>query len=159
MAHYRSRFTGHIEAGDPRTPITVAGGCRWPTVPPFRVLFSSTTATGIYRPWNTEPVLFELNLESAQHSYGIWEAPHLPWWLYSAWMEKFYNRDLFPRWRYHFTFMMTLRKKQEIAVASLTGRCNVDVTFGDEAGGPLRGRLGHDFGFKQVEFDQLEPPA
>lgn len=158
MAHYSSRFTGHIEYGDPRSPVTVAGGCRWPTIPPFRLLLGSTNSTGLYVHFNTEPILFQLDLASARHDHGIWMPTDLPWWLYRARIEKLYSRAMHPRYQWFCTILLTLVGREEIAVAARTRRCNVDVRFGNQIGGPIRGRVGTQFGFKQVEFDQLTPP-
>lgn len=159
MARYSNRFVGHIEPGDPRTPVTVAGGCRWPTVPPFRLQLGSTNATGLYAHFNHDPVLLQLDLSTATHNNGVWVPTLLPFWLYSCKIEKLYNPGMHPRFQWWVSIMLQLTGKLELAVANRSGKCNVNVRFGNQIGGWLRGRVGSEFGFRQVEHDQIEPPS
>lgn len=138
--------------------MTIAGGCKWPTVPAYRYLVCSDDATGVYLPLNTSTVILEMDLDVAEHEHGIWEPLGYPPWLYYCQLEKFYIRSKHPQFDYFLRIMLTLVGRQEIAFIPLTGKCNVDIPIGDQIGGPLRGRVGRTFRLRQVEFDALMPP-
>lgn len=155
---YHNRFVGHLPRGDPRTTVEVAGGCPWPTIPPMRVAIGSDNATGLYTPLNDWNLILELHLTHASHEHGTWEPFSLPPTVYYCLLEKFFIKSKYPQYDWYLSIMMTLVGRTEIAFAPRTGKCNRDVTFGDQIGGILRGRVGSTFGFKQVEYDAMAPP-
>lgn len=150
-------FSGHMRSGDPRTPVTAAGGCTWPTVPPRRLMVGSSNATGVYLPFKTSPVLFEYVVGESHHDHAVYRALDQPFWLYSAVVEKIHIKSQHPQFRWWISIMLTIVGRLEIAVVSRTGNCNVNVRWGDQIGGPIRGRVGSGFGFLQVEFDKTTP--
>lgn len=153
-----NKFAGHMRSGDPRTPVFAAGGCPWPTIPPYRWVLTSSDATRMYAPFNGASILFECEDANTRHDLAVWRVVDQPWWLYDAVIEKHFIRDQYPNYRYWVTILMTLRGIDEIAVANRHGRCNENVHLGNQIGGPLRGNVGNTFRMLQIEYNQTEPP-
>lgn len=158
MVKVRNRFAGHIKRGDPRTPVFGAGGCPWPTIPPYRWALTSDDATGIYRPFNGASIIFHVDQVTARHEHMVWRLTNRPPWLYAGVIRKLFIRDRYPQYSYWVTILMTIYGIDEIAFAHRTGPCNVNVHLGDQIGGIIRGRVGSTFRLLQVESDQTEPP-
>lgn len=86
-------FKGHLEADDPRNVLWSAGGCWWPTIPPYRIRLGSENATGVWEFLRTIGVLFEPSGEET-HDNTIWLAiSPLPPLLDTAWIWRSYSRD------------------------------------------------------------------
>lgn len=64
---YFDRFAGHLDPEDPRTVVTGAAGCVWPTIPAHRYVLGGPNATGVLTVLRTQGVLFEKNSPGDAH--------------------------------------------------------------------------------------------
>ena len=106
MPTYHNRFRGHMRLGDPRTPVSGAGGCTWPTVPPYRIMLYSRNPTGEWGFLAKEPIVLQYDLPTATHDYVVWYPLKLPTVVYRCLVEKFYLKHQEPSYRYYLTFIL-----------------------------------------------------
>jgi hypothetical protein len=66
-------FKGHLEASDPRNVLWGAGGCAWPTFPPYRLRLGVENPPAKWAFLRTDGVLFEAT-EATTHDVVIWQA-------------------------------------------------------------------------------------
>lgn len=86
-------FKGHFEPDDPRHVLWSAGGCVWPTVPPYRIRFGSPNAMGEWNLLRTAGVLLEASM-AWQHDDMTWaNISPVPPMLDSMWIWRHYDRD------------------------------------------------------------------
>lgn len=64
-------FKGHFEPNDPRNVVWGAGGCDWPTVPPYRLRLGSQNAPEEWELLRTTGVLFQAQ-PSSTHDDVTW---------------------------------------------------------------------------------------
>jgi hypothetical protein len=154
---YNDHFSGHMEGGDPRTPLTVAGGCVWPTVPAFRYKLSSDNATGILQILNWDSIIVEKNTPGIAHDHCNYAMIRGPVGIFYAAMDKLARPD-----RQGYTWHVTI-------IASICGmllkeipfprrKCNHNFVIGNIWCPGYQGSTGDTFRAEQVEFDHLEPP-
>lgn len=155
---YDDRFAGHTDPDDPRRLVTAAGGCTWPTFPPFRVEFASTLATGPWNCFNFETALLEMDLINTTHDHAWWQPLSVPSCVYSMTLEKIFNRGSFPEWLYQLTIRLIAWGSEEIFTHTTNGKCNKDILWGAlrKPGSPYTS--GSTFTQFQVEWDQLHHP-
>lgn len=65
---YANHFAGHLFTDDPRTPVTAAAGCTWPTFPAHRYILTAPNAAGMLAPLRTQGVLFEKVTPGSAHN-------------------------------------------------------------------------------------------
>ena len=68
-------FKGHFEPSDPRNVVWGAGGCTWPTVPPYRIRLGVEHPPPKWAFLELWGVLFEAT-EETTHDVVVWEAIH-----------------------------------------------------------------------------------
>lgn len=158
MPKYHNRFTGHLPPGDPRNLTTGAGGCVWPTIPPYRVLLYSDDATGEWSFLRSHPVLMEQDRFVSHHNHTTWRAIEKPHQIYHILLEKIYIRDQFPNYRYWLTILLAAWSSERVFVKNLTGSCNRSVYWGPLYRTVQMGTTGKDFRQHQVVFDATRPP-
>lgn len=155
---YNDRFAGHFDPEDPRTPVSAAGGCPWPTVPAYRYQLSSTNSTGNLAFLQWAPIILELQESEFQHNLAEWHVIEAPYQVYSCVLYKAYNRDLYPEYSWQLALLISGWPDELIAYKWRSGPCNVDLTWGNISNPYPGGTFGTDFKQFQVEFDQLRHP-
>lgn len=155
---YNDRFAGHFDSDDPRTPVTAAGACTWPTVPPFRVEFASTNATGPWSCFNYDTALLEMDLVTTTHGHAWWLPVRLPPCVYSMSLEKIAILSLFPRWTYWLTITLVGWPNEQIFPHNSSAKCNKDIIWGDLARYASPYGSGSTFTQFQTEWDQNHHP-
>lgn len=156
---YADRFAGHYFTGDPRTPVQGAGGCVWPTVPPYRVQFSSTTATGQWEFLRYTPVIFQQVESPFHHNLLTYEMIEQPGPVYAWTLYKTHTRSLFPEWEWQMCIMLIGWPDEVCFAKSKTGKCNVDVVWGNLSIPYGAGLTGATFTQFQVVYDKLRHPG
>lgn len=155
---YANRFAGHLESGDPRTPMQGAGGCPWPTIPPHRVQFSSTDATGQFVFLRTFPVILEQVASPFHHTLLTYESIESPPEVYNWTLYKTYDRESYPEYSWYLIIMLVGWPAEVPYAKFVSGPCNRDVVWGD-IGIPYGvGSPGSHFIQFQVEYDQMRAP-
>lgn len=155
---YSNRFAGHLAAGDPRTPLAAAGGCPWPTVPPYRMQFSSLNPTGQFEFLLYTPVILQLIDSPVQHSLATWEAIEQPPIVYSWTVYKVWSPTLVPDWDYQMVILLNGWPAEVPYAKDIGGPCNVDVVWGDISIPYGTGSPGSLFTQFQVEYNQTRHP-
>lgn len=153
-------FSGYMRKGDPRTPVWNAGGCIWPTVPPYRWRLGNENATGVWEFLKTTGVLFE-PVEETSHDHGIWEATEgFPDCFEFAKLHKWWQE---PWEDIHWIFEMKTPCSEHPWVISdwiPASTCNVDLAIVNQPW-PYPDFItpGDWLIFYQVEFHQTTPPG
>ena len=156
---YADRFAGHLDMDDPRNALTAAGGCPWPTIPPYRVQLSSTNASGQFAFLRTLPIILELIASPVQHGLATWETIEAPGVVYNATVYKVYTPSAFPLYSWQLVLLLAGWPAEVPFAQDASGPCNVDVTWGDLSIPYGAGSPGSEFKQFQVEFDQLRSPG
>lgn len=156
---YRNRFAGHVAAEDPRTPVTGAGGCRWPTFPPWRVQLSSTNATGEFTFLNTRPIILEQDPFSTTHDYVNWLPIEQPDEVYNVSLSKAYQTVMHPRIQYWLRITLIGWPSLRVWLKIGTNRCNQSIHWGEQWRRRIHGTTGTGFIAHQVEFDKMRFPG
>lgn len=159
MPKYRNRFAGHLTTDDPRTIVSGAGGCAWPTIPPYRVLFHSVDATGEWGWLRHSPILLQQDVLASRHDYVIWTPVEMPWPIYQVLLEKFYNKNIHPNYDYYLTIHLVDWPSVRVWQIRLSGKCNRDVLWGRRHRRLMDGNTGKTFRQYQVEHDKTRPPG
>lgn len=159
MPLYSNRFAGHLPNGDPRTPVLAAAGCPWPTIPPWRVEFSSTDATGQWEFLNATPVILEQVDTLFPHNWGEWQPIELPPEVYQWELHKVGTRDTFPEYEYHLIIVLIGWPGEVGFTKYKTGPCNTDIVWGNMSCPYGSGDQGETFTQYQVEFDKMRSPG
>lgn len=85
-------FKGHFESADPRNVLWGAGGCTWPTVPPFRLRVGSENASGDWALLKTSGVLLEAS-PVIDHDDVTWiGVPPFPDDVTGMWIWRHYDK-------------------------------------------------------------------
>lgn len=161
MPHVDEQFTGHVPTGDPRSLLTGAFGCIWPTMPAFRYRIQSDDATGLWSPWNDGGALVELITPIGQHDLPAWELLEAtPPFEFVRWTKQPSSNELLG----YFWQLWWKRSDDPLNIlvfhAQPQSKCNVDVPLPNFSAGPsFPGSFGNTARADQVVFDQRVPPV
>lgn len=159
MGKGSSQFSGHFSPGDPRTPVTAAGGCTWPTVPAYRYLLVSDNATGILSFLNTEGILYQQSGTPPGHDEMLWTGIILGQEIQSTRLIRSYptvqGNIMWNLYLHHQDcyFEMVTSGTQK------PGKCNVDVPLYEFDCLWAEGTSGDTVRLLQVEWDEQRPPG
>ena len=156
---YHNHFKGHLAVDDPRTVVSGAGGCRWPTIPPWRIQLSSNNATGEFSFLRTRPIILQQDPIASHHNYTLWLAIEKPREVYHVTLEKLYTRSMHPRIQYFITILLNAWATPRVWLKLGTPRCNQDITWGERYRTLEMGTTGSDFRQYQVEFNKTRSPG
>lgn len=156
---YHRRFSGHLDPRDPRTIVSGAGGCRWPTIPPWRIQFSSRDARGEFLFLRSRPIILEQDALASHHDYVLWTPIEKPREVYHVILEKMYTPAMHPRIQYFLTILLNAWDNPRVWLQLGTQRCNQNITWGDRYRTVEMGSTGDDFRQYQVEFNKWRSPG
>jgi hypothetical protein len=154
------RFEGHLESEDPRTPVTAAGGCTWPTVPAHRYLLVDPDATGIWSCMVYNGILIEKVTPGPAHDACQWNMVMAPWPIIWTVVWKRWDRA-----KQQIEWEVTINNALCDALAQATKdfgywKCNQNFVFGKlgctQSGVPAEMT---NLQFLQVEHDKTRPPG
>lgn len=155
-----NRFAGHFPQGDPRTPVTVAGGCIWPTVPAMRYLLVSDDATGVWSFLNTDGILVEHQAFFPGHDKGQWNGPlnFVPITRALGLKEYEWPASIYT-WCWDIQHVLC-SSPIRFCVTRPYETCNRPIPLIEAwcLGSPLE-TTGTTFRMLQVEFDETKPPG
>lgn len=160
MVKYADRFQGHVYDLDPRSLVTGALACTWPTMPAYRYRLFSTDATGAWAVWNFPGILVQLTTDIAEHDNAKWEM------LSGPPRMEFVEWTKVPRADGEYGYRWGLKWKRTDDPLTLQdyliqdpGRCNTDISLPNWSSGPsFPGSFGETAIARQVVFDQTMPP-
>jgi hypothetical protein len=158
MPLYGNRFAGHIPNGDPRTPLTGAVGCIWPTFPPRKWRLWCTAAQGILTDLNYPGLLLEWQSTDPAHDLCSWRVISPPPAIWYCVLNK-------QEWNGPegaFIYDLTIHFYTCILSALLyrpEERCNRDYLVGNLVCDYTGDQTGNDLALYQVEFNQTMPPG
>lgn len=158
MRHH-NRFAGHLDVGDPRTIISGAGGCTWPTIPPFRVQLSSTNATGEWLFLRHRPIILEQDMIASHHNYVLWYAIDQPREVYNVILQKYFIPSKFPQWDYSIRIQLNPWASPVVWFHHTSGKCNKDILWGTRYRTVQMGTTGNHFMQYQVEYNKFRYPG
>lgn len=153
-------FESHMPEGDPRTLVTGAGGCIWPTVPARRYLLVSDNPTGIWNFLATDGLLIEHLLFFPGHELAGYFGGGGGTPISFIVAGKRYNRpDDFYTWEFQIQHG-ECSSQVNFTVIRPIETCNRPIPLGnrfciDEPGS----ETGSTFRMLQVVYDQTEPPG
>lgn len=155
-----NRFKGHLAHGDPRGPLTAAGGCIWPTVPAFRYWLKSDDASGELTFLNHNPIRIQYDAELSGHNVAIWKRLGFHYSIFTAVATKIHvpGTSIYTWW---FSIRTVLRPFTPIAfqVERDIETCNRDIPLPNVPPYyPGPGGTGDTFRMEQIEWDQTSPP-
>lgn len=157
---YADPFKGHMPLGDPRNPLTAAGGCTWPTVPAYRYWLISDDATEELAFFNTSPVLLEFEGLQPSHNYAKWilVPPHA--FVLAAMAEKrYWPREPIYRWHFEIQVDELPLRPLRFSIERSVETCNRDLPLPNvTAFPPESGETGDTFRMEQIVWDQSSPP-
>lgn len=158
MPRHDDYFRSHMFEGDPRTPLTAAGACIWPTIPAHRYAFTSTDAYGVLAPLNTTPILIEKVTPGSAHDLCQWNmiAGPPPVLFCIVWKRVDEDR-LGYTWEIGLSSTACGIMEKEIHVER--GRCNEGFSIGEMTCPDYHGGTGDTFAAEQVVFDEVLPPV
>jgi len=156
---YHNRFAGHMSPGDPRTIVSGAGGCTWPTIPPFRVQLSSSNATGEWAFLRSRPIILEQDILGSSHDLVDWHAIEQPREVYYVRLSKIYLPWKHPEYSYFIRIHLNAWETFRVWEKFCRGKCNRDVRWGVQYRTIQMGTTGDMFTAFQVEFDKLRAPG
>lgn len=155
---YADRFSGHIEYGDPRTPVTAAGACIWPTIPPHRFLLQSEDTSGVLDVFSAPGVLIEKVTPGDAHNFCSWGLVVPVPGIVSLTLQK--QRLYTPhRYRWYFSMWILGCGAVDKLIYRPVERCNRDVPIGSLGWGGTCGWTGDSFTAYQVEWNETQPPT
>lgn len=160
MPLYDNHFAGHMESGDPRTPLHGAAGCVWPTVPAMRYLLISDDATGVFLPFKTTGALVARTIVTLDHDlYGYVPLAWPPLWNCTKCQKVSDPSTGGYRWQIEFNAGSGVCSVS-IDKAFPEQKCNVTVPLGNYTcpGQVPAGQTGTTFRMEQVEWDEATPP-
>lgn len=158
---YDDQFSGHIETNDPRTPLSAAGGCTWPTIPPYRLWLVSDDATGDLAFFNFAPLLLEWDAPQPAHDLAEWQLIGDDDYAESAIAEKLFTQGQNTyRWRFEIEVIAIPEEPLVFGIIRDIGRCNVTIPLPNVWAFDIdRGRTGDTFRMEQVVWDEDSPPS
>lgn len=95
MPRYADRFRSHIPEGDPRSNLTGAYGCIWPTMPPHRWIIKSIDAYGALVGLNTQGAIFERITSIGEHDRPVWNLIAAPFPITTGQIQKYEETNPF----------------------------------------------------------------
>lgn len=158
MPRYNDYFRSHLFPGDPRTPLTAAGGCIWPTIPAHRYLLKSQDATGVLTGLNTEGILIEKVTPGEGHDscqYLMIAGP-VPVTFCIVWKHIAADRNGY-RWTIGISATGCGIIEGEVIRPRET--CNRDFLIGSLGCSMTSDHTGATFTAYQVVFDETNPPV
>lgn len=160
MPKVENRFAGHMETGDPRSPVFAAGGCTWPTVPALKYRAQSDNASGSLSQLDGNGLLLPLITFPHDHDVSVWQFTAATGDIEFINATKFGGSPFGPGYKWRID--IKIRGDFFIIIKEVlfpTQKCNVDVHIGNiVARGPSVGETGDTFAINQVEWDQVLPP-
>lgn len=160
MPLYDDHFSGHLETGDPRGPLSAAGGCTWPTIPAFRYWLISDDATGDLAFFNTAPVLIQFRSAQPAHNLAVWllQGTHPDVSIVIA-VKLFDQGSTTYTWEFAILVNAIPEALLEFVVTRPIGPCNRDIPLPDVWAFDIdRGTTGTTFRMEQIEWDHESPP-
>lgn len=155
------RFAGHYRPGDPRGPLSAAGGCTWPTVPAFRYALRSDDATLDLAFFNTDPVLVEMTSPQPAHDLAFWQlTDDNPNVRFANAVRVFTPGQATYLWAFSIDVIAIDEALLLFGLVRNNETCNRDIPLPNVFAFDIdRGVTGDTFRMEQVEFDQSEPPG
>lgn len=158
---YDDRFNGHIEAGDPRGPLSAAGGCVWPTIPAYRYWLKSDDASGDLAFFNTNPPVLQFVSPQPAHDIAGWTLHIANPFVHVAVAVKTF---VHPNNTYTWTFIVFVNAipeaPLEFGVIRNAEPCNIDIPLPNVWAFDIdRGQTGDTFRMEQIEWDKESPPS
>lgn len=153
-------FTGRLADGDPRGPLSAAGGCVWPTIPASRYWLISDDATLDLSFLNNEPVLLEFTSPQPAHNLGTWNLLPPDPNVATAVIVKLANAlETGYRWFFNIQTIAIPEAPLLFFIARDHETCNRDLALPNTFAFDIdRGVTGDTFRMEQIEWDQLAPP-
>ena len=153
-------FKGHFEPDDPRGPLSGAGGCTWPTVPPWRMRLYAPDPPGLWAWLKSTGLLYEQSGGDG-HDSTVWTAiSALPFYLTSAWAW----RNWIPatqtlQWWLFFNspFVGPVIEVLNESTGIKPGNVDVEIDNSDWDWPPLASP-GDELTLYQVYFNETDPP-
>ena len=151
-------FKGHLEAADPRNVLWGAGGCTWPTVPPYRLRLGSQSASGPWELLKTSGVLLE--------AAALWTHDDVTWIgvapfpddVTGMWIWRHYDKTAQEVW--WLLFITHTGHHEDLQVIDIfevgPGNVNVSMENLDWLYAPITSP-GSPLTLWQVYFDETEP--
>lgn len=158
MPLYNQRFDGHLPEGDPRTPVTAALGCTWPTIPPRRWRLWCTAATGILTDLNYPGLLLDWATTDPKHEHGYWAVGSPPPQIWYCTLDKQATPDPDGVFAYNLDIHFHVCLLTAYLVRPYE-RCNRDYLVGNLACDYTGDTTGNDLALYQVEHDKTMPPG
>lgn len=161
MPLFIDRFAGHYFPGDPRTPVSVAGGCTWPTVPAYRYFLHSPNATGVLLEMRTIGCLFTRTNNYPDHDDGSWILTAKPIVVANGLIRKVWlPAEQHAVWVVNLELTSGLGNLIWIWVNGYQ-KCNVDKKLWSRCveDGCEFGETGSETILQQVVWDELSPPG
>lgn len=161
MPLYANPFAGHLEGGDPRGPLSAAGGCTWPTIPAYRYWLISNDATGDLAFLNTDPILLQFDSPQPAHNAAEWLLLNDHDYVDGAIAEKFFTQgDNTYRWQFEIEVIAIPEEELIFGVIRNEEKCNRDIPLPNVWAFDIdRGRTGDTFRMEQIEWDKESPPS
>lgn len=154
-------FAGHFSPGDPRGPLSAAGGCTWPTIPPYRFWLTSDDATGDLAFFNVRPVLFQFASGQPAHNFTWWfrHGTHP-----DVGLARCLRRYTFAAPTSNWAFTIPVNAIPEESLNFNIDRpietCNRGLPLPNTFAFDIdRGVTGDTFRLEQIEWDQTSPPV
>ena len=154
---WNERFDGHLSHEDPRTPVTGAAGCVWPTIPAHRYRLSSDNAWGVLFPLRAQPILVEKVTPGDAHDACQWNMISGPPPILFAILWKSWNPHS-EGYTWQLGITATLCGIMEIEIERPEERCNRDFIIGEMTCPAYAGGTGANFQARQVEWNKTAPP-
>lgn len=161
MAKTADQFAGHVFNGDPRSLLTAAFACTWPTMPAYRYRIHSADASGQWSVWNDGGALVELVSPIGEHNLAQWQlVGWQPPFEFVRW-SKLPSSDELSGYTWQLWWKLLNDPLNLIDhLAMTTGRCNVNIPLPDWASGPsFPGSFGLTAQAEQVVYNETLPPA
>lgn len=160
MPLYANPFAGHIEGGDPRGPLSAAGGCTWPTIPAYRYWLKSDDATGDLAFFNTNPVQVQFDSPQPGHDTGVWRLFVANPYVSAAVAAKVFSQGNSTYvWFFNINVVAIPEALLSFRVDRNVETCNRDLPLPNTWAFDIdRGVTGDTFRFEQIEWDKESPP-
>lgn len=158
MPRYNNYFRSHLFPGDPRTPLTAAGGCTWPTMPAHRYALTTTTAYGVLSPLNNQFILIEKVTPGSAHDACQWNMISAPMpVLFCIVWKRVQSTRLTYTWSIGILASACGIMEKDIVVPRQP--CNVNFPIGNMECTAYYGGTGANFSAEQVVYNKTAPPV
>lgn len=159
MPLFDDRFSGHLENDDPRTLLQAAGGCVWPTIPPYRWGICTHNSTGMLMPMRFSYVVLEQTTPPPGHDFMRWLMISGPFPIVAGWVDRTYTRSTHT---VDYVVSLTVSSPCGILVWRFSRgeeRCNRGFDLGNKdcPGVPSAGSTGSGTKMFQLQWDKTEP--